>query len=62
VKLISESLRSISQHLLATKGLSVCAKSVRDNRPATCDDVVEAMDEAVPGISVPLATEKVSDG
>ena len=41
---------------------SLGAESVRDVRPATCDDVVEAMDEEGPGISVPLATEKVSDG
>lgn len=28
---------------------SVGAESVRDGRPSTCDDVVEAMDEAGPG-------------
>lgn len=28
---------------------SLGAQSVRDGRPATCDDVVEAMDEASPG-------------
>jgi hypothetical protein len=28
---------------------SVGAQSVRDGRPATCDDVVEALDEAGPG-------------
>jgi hypothetical protein len=28
---------------------SVGAESVRDGRPATCDDVVEAIDEAGPG-------------
>jgi hypothetical protein len=28
---------------------SVGAQSVRDGRPNTCDDVVEAMDEAGPG-------------
>jgi hypothetical protein len=28
---------------------SVGAQSVRDGRPATCDDVVEAIDEAGPG-------------
>jgi hypothetical protein len=36
------------------------AQSIRDGRPATCDDVVEAMDEEGPGISAPLATEKAS--
>jgi hypothetical protein len=41
---------------------SLGAESVRDGRPATCDDVVEAMDEEGPGITAPLATEKVSDG
>ena len=34
------------------------AESVRDGRPATGDDVVEAMDEEGPGITTPLATEK----
>jgi hypothetical protein len=28
---------------------SVGAESVRDGRPSSCDDVVEAMDEAGPG-------------
>ena len=28
---------------------SVGAESVRDGRPSTCDDVVEAIDEAGPG-------------
>ena len=28
---------------------SLGAESVRDGRPSTCDDVVEAMDEAGPG-------------
>lgn len=28
---------------------SVGAQSVRDGRPSTCDDVVEALDEAGPG-------------
>jgi hypothetical protein len=28
---------------------SVGAQSIRDGRPSTCDDVVEAMDEAGPG-------------
>jgi hypothetical protein len=41
---------------------SLGAESVRDDRPATCDDVVEAMDEEGPGITAPLATEKASDG
>ena len=36
------------------------AESVRDGRPATRDDVVEAMDEEGPGITAPLATEKAS--
>ena len=29
---------------------SLGAESIRDGRPATCDDVVEAMDEEGPGI------------
>jgi hypothetical protein len=33
----------------AGKPNSVGAQSIRDGRPATCDDVVEAMDEAGPG-------------
>ena len=37
---------------------SLGAESVRDVRPATCDDVVEAIDEEGPGITGPLATEK----
>jgi hypothetical protein len=41
---------------------SLGAESVRDGRPATGDDVVEAMDEEGPGITAPLATEKASDG
>ena len=28
---------------------SVGAQSIRDGRPSTCDDVVEALDEAGPG-------------
>ena len=32
---------------------SLGAESVRDGRPATDDDVVEAMDEEGPGISPP---------
>jgi hypothetical protein len=32
---------------------SLGAMSVRDERPATCDDVVEAMDEVGPGIPTP---------
>ena len=41
---------------------SLGAESVREDRPATCDDVVEAMDEEGPGITAPLAAEKASDG
>lgn len=29
---------------------SLGAESIRDGRPATCDDVVEAMDEEGPGV------------
>lgn len=57
-------LRAIKIDLTAPAGneRSLGAESVRDDRPATCDDVVEAMDEEGPGISAPLATEKASDG
>ena len=41
---------------------SLGAESSRDDRPDTCDDVVEAIDEEGHGISAPLATEKESDG
>jgi hypothetical protein len=34
---------------------SLGAQSVRDGRPSTCDDVVEAMDEATPGVNGPSA-------
>jgi hypothetical protein len=37
---------------------SLGAQSIRDGRPASCDDVVEAMDEEGPGITASLATEK----
>jgi hypothetical protein len=36
------------------------AESVRDGRPATGDDVVEAMDEEGPGVTAALAAEKAS--
>jgi hypothetical protein len=57
-------LRAIKIDLTAPAGneRSLGAESVRDDRPATCDDVVEAMDEEGPGISAPLAAEKDSDG
>ena len=32
---------------------SLGAQSIRDGRPSTCDDVVEAMDEGGPGIPTP---------
>jgi hypothetical protein len=57
-------LRAIEIDLTAPAGSerSLGAESVRDDRPATCDDVVEAMDEEGPGISAPLVTEKDNDG
>jgi len=57
-------LRAIKIDLTAPAGneRSLGAESVRDDRPATCDDVVEAMDEEGPGITAPLAAEKASDG
>ena len=57
-------LRAIKIDLMAPAGSerSLGAESVRDGRPATGDDVVEAMDEEGPGITAPLATEKASDG
>jgi hypothetical protein len=57
-------LRAIKIDLTAPAGneRSLGAESVRDGRPATGDDVVEAMDEEGPGITAPLATEKASDG
>jgi hypothetical protein len=42
----------------AGSGSSLGAESVRDGRPATGDDVVEAMDEEGPGVTAPLAAEK----
>ena len=56
-------LRAIKIDLMAPAGSerSLGAESVRDGRPATGDDVVEAMDEEGPGITAPLATEKASD-
>jgi hypothetical protein len=41
---------------------SLGAESVRDDRPATCDDVVEAIDEEDPGITAALAAAKLGDG
>ena len=57
-------LRAIKIDLMAPAGSerSLGAESVRDGRPATGDDVVEAMDEEGPGITAPLAAEKASDG
>ena len=57
-------LRAIKIDLTAPAGneRSLGAESVRDDRPAAGDDVVEAMDEEGPGITAPLATEKASDG
>ena len=37
---------------------SLGAESVRDGRPSTDDNVVEAMDEEGPGVSTPPATDK----
>ena len=56
--------RAIKIDLTAPAGSerSLGAESVRDDRPATGDDVVEAMDEEGPGITAPLAAEKASDG
>lgn len=56
--------RAINIDLAAPAGSerSCGAESIRDDRPATCDDVVEAIDEEGPGISAPLATERDSDG
>ena len=31
---------------------SLGAESVRDGRPSTCDDVVEAIDEVGPGVEI----------
>jgi hypothetical protein len=55
--------RAIKIDLTAPAGSegSLGAESIRDERPATCDDVVEAIDEAGSGINPPLATEKGSD-
>jgi hypothetical protein len=36
---------------------SLGEESVRDGRPATGDEVVEAMDEEAPGVTDPLDTE-----
>ena len=37
---------------------SLGAESVRDERPATHDSTVEAIDEMGPGVTAPHATEK----
>ena len=57
-------LRAIKIDLTAPAGSerSLGAESVRDDRPAAGDDVVEAMDEEGPGITAPLDAEKASDG
>jgi hypothetical protein len=57
-------LRAIKIDLTAPAGSerSLRAESVRDDRPATRDDAVEAMNEEGPGITARLATEKASDG
>jgi hypothetical protein len=49
---------SIDVRAPAGSGSSLGAESVRDGRPATGDEVVEAMDEEGPGVTAPLATEK----
>ena len=56
--------RAIKIDLTAPAGseTSLGAENIRDDRPTTCDDVVEAIDEEGHGISAPLATEKESDG
>jgi hypothetical protein len=62
---INESdLRAIQIDLTAPAGneRSLGAESIRDGRPATCDDVVEAMDEEGPGITAPLAADKLGGG
>ncbi len=55
--------RTIKINLTAPAGseTSLGAENIRDDRPTTCDDVVEAIDEVGPGISARLATEKDSD-
>jgi hypothetical protein len=57
-------LRAIQIDLTAPDGnkRSLGAESVRDGRPATCDDVVEAMDEEGPDITAPLAAAKLGVG
>jgi hypothetical protein len=42
--------------------ISHISANVRDGRPATCDDVVEAMDEEDPGITAPLPAAKLGGG
>ena len=51
---------SIDMAAPAGSGSSLGAESVRDGRPATGDDVVEAMDEEGPGVTAPLAAEIAS--
>ena len=57
-------LRATTIDLAAPAGneKSLGAESVRDDRPATCDDVVEAIDEEGPGITAALAAAKLGDG
>jgi hypothetical protein len=43
---------------LAGSKSALGAESIRDGRPATGDDVVEAMDEEGPGVTAALAAEK----
>jgi len=43
----------IDANALAGSKNSLGAQSIRDGRPSTCDDVVEAMDEGGPGIPTP---------
>jgi len=43
----------VDANALAGSKNSVGAQSIRDGRPSTCDDVVEAMDEGGPGIPTP---------
>ena len=57
-------LRAIKIDLTSPAGneRALGAESVRDDRPATCDDVVEAMDEEGPDITAPLAAAKLGVG
>ncbi|MGD0796546.1 MAG: hypothetical protein ABR910_02375 [Acidobacteriaceae bacterium] len=56
--------RDITIDLAAPAGSegALGAESVRDGRPASRDDVVEAIDEEGPGVTVPLAKEEAAAG